>query len=61
MDGERARATTDSANRERGRAISATTPDVTVRDAQVPDIPAIEALIAHFARQNRMLFRTASD
>ena len=34
---------------------------VTVRAATEADIPAIEALIAHFARQNRMLFRTAAE
>lgn len=30
-----------------------------VRAAAEADVPAIEVLIAHFARQNRMLFRTA--
>ena len=34
---------------------------VAVRAATEADIPAIEALIAHFARQNRMLFRTAAE
>jgi amino-acid N-acetyltransferase len=34
---------------------------VAVRAATEDDIPAIEALIAHFARQNRMLFRTAAE
>jgi amino-acid N-acetyltransferase len=33
----------------------------TVRAASEDDIPAVEALIAHFARQNRMLFRTAAE
>lgn len=51
---------------ERGATTSRglTTPfatSVAVRAATEDDIPAIEALIAHFARQNRMLFRTAAE
>ena len=34
---------------------------LTVRAATEDDIAAIEALISHFARQNRMLFRTAPE
>lgn len=32
-----------------------------VRAATADDVPEMEALISHFARQNRMLFRTAPD
>jgi len=32
-----------------------------VRSATAADVPEMEALISHFARQNRMLFRTAPD
>jgi amino-acid N-acetyltransferase len=51
---------------ERGEAARTGTPVPAIAGAEVraaaeADVPEIEALIAHFARQNRMLFRTAPE
>jgi amino-acid N-acetyltransferase len=54
------------ANMERGEATRTGIPVTAIAGAEVraaveTDVPGIESLIAHFARQNRMLFRTAPE
>ncbi len=46
----------EPSDRERGTDVACH-----VRAATADDVPEMEALISHFARQNRMLFRTAPD
>lgn len=47
--------------REQGKRDQTAAAPCHVRSATADDVPEMEALISHFARQNRMLFRTAPD
>ena len=47
--------------REQGKRDQSSAAHCHVRSATADDVPEMEALISHFARQNRMLFRTAPD
>ncbi len=48
-------------DREPGMRDQSTNAICRVRSAKADDVLEMEALISHFARQNRMLFRTAPD